>query len=190
MHQLLAEHLETFLALAADPDRPGLPMFVERELRRYLGCGMLSSGFARMYCPSCGESLLVAFSCKGRGFCPSCGGRRMAEAAAHLVDHVLPDVRVRQWVISFPWRVRFLLARDPDLLRAVRRLVLRAILTWYRRRAGFRAPVSTGAGESNAQGGAVCLEQRFGGALNLNVHLHALLLDGVNSAPSPHTPPR
>ena len=44
LHQLLAAHLETFLALAADPDRPGLPMFVERELRRYLGCGMLSSG--------------------------------------------------------------------------------------------------------------------------------------------------
>ena len=31
-------------------------------------------------------------SCKGRGFCPSCGGRRMAERAAHLVDHVFPDV--------------------------------------------------------------------------------------------------
>jgi hypothetical protein len=41
---------------------------------------------------------LVAFSCKGRGFCPRYGGQRMAERAAHLVDHVLPDIPVRQWV--------------------------------------------------------------------------------------------
>ncbi|MBK1650193.1 hypothetical protein CKO36_16715 [Rhabdochromatium marinum] len=32
----------------------------------------------------------MAFSCKGRGVCPSCNTRRMAETAAHLVDHVLP----------------------------------------------------------------------------------------------------
>ena len=30
-----------------------------------------------------------------------------------------------------------------------------------------------------ARGGAVAVIQRFGGALNLNVHIHALVLDGV-----------
>jgi hypothetical protein len=45
---------------------------------------------------SIGQDRLVPFSCKGRGFCPSCGGRRVAERAAHLVDHVLPDVPIRQ----------------------------------------------------------------------------------------------
>jgi predicted AAA+ superfamily ATPase len=30
----------------------------------------------------------------------SCGARRMAETAAHLVDHVIPPVPVRQWVLS------------------------------------------------------------------------------------------
>jgi hypothetical protein len=49
---------------------------------------------------------LVAFSCKRRGFCPSCGARRMIETSAHLVDHVIPDVSVRQWVLSFPWPLR------------------------------------------------------------------------------------
>jgi hypothetical protein len=33
----------------------------------------------------------------------SCGGRRMAETAAHLVDHVIPVVLVRQWVLSVPF---------------------------------------------------------------------------------------
>ena len=103
LHQVLAEHLETFLALsAADGLGPSLPRHVEHELRVYLRCGILAHGFARFHCFGCGTDTLVAFSCKGRGFCPSCGGRRMAESAAHLVDHVLPHVPVRQWVLSFP----------------------------------------------------------------------------------------
>jgi hypothetical protein len=55
---------------------------------------------------------LVPFSCKGRGFCPSCGGRRMAERAAHLIDHVFSDVPVRPWVLSLPYRLRYVLACD------------------------------------------------------------------------------
>lgn len=51
---------------------------------------------------------LVAFSCKRRGFCPSCGARRMAESAALLVDEVLPEQPMRQWVLSFPFQLRFL----------------------------------------------------------------------------------
>jgi len=42
-------------------------------------------------CPQCGFERLVAWSCKGRGFCPSCGGRRMADTAAHVVDHIVPN---------------------------------------------------------------------------------------------------
>ncbi len=69
--------------------------------------------------PRCVPDRLVAFSCKGRGFCPSCAGRRTAERTADLVDDVFPPVPVRQWVISFPPRVRYLLAWDHELRRAV-----------------------------------------------------------------------
>jgi hypothetical protein len=30
----------------------------------------------------------------------------MAERAAHLVDRVFPDVPVRHWVLSLPYRIR------------------------------------------------------------------------------------
>ena len=56
------------------------------------------------------QRFVVAFSCKRRGVCPSCNGRHMAQTAAHLVDHVLPPVPVRQWVISVPKRLRGFLA--------------------------------------------------------------------------------
>jgi len=132
LYRVLAEHLETFLARAsADETRPRLPRFVERELRGYLQCGLLCHGFARVRCTSCGKDILVAFSCKGRGFCPSCSGRRMAETAAKLVDRVLPEVPVRQWVLSMPWRLRYLLASDPALCSAVRRSFLRAVFAFY-----------------------------------------------------------
>ncbi|MBK7641773.1 MAG: transposase zinc-binding domain-containing protein [Planctomycetes bacterium] len=153
-----------------------MPRFVRRELRRYVDCGILAFGFARVYCSDCGKEELVAFSCKGRGFCPSCCGRRMADSAAHLCDDVLPQVPVRQWVLSLPFRIRYLLAYDARLCSAVRRILVRTLLDWLRERAAS-------SGVSGGRSGAVVLAQRFGGALNLNLHFHTLVLDGVFTRP-------
>ena len=91
-------------------DGHGLPRFVEQEFREFLTCGVLAHGFTRLRCADCTFERLVPFSCKRRGFCPSCGGRRMAERAAYLVDEVLPQVPVRQWVLTLPYRLRYRLA--------------------------------------------------------------------------------
>jgi len=154
-------------------DHAGLPNFVRRELAGFLDCAILARGFARVRCTRCGDDLLVAFSCKGRGICPSCGGRRMADTAAHLVDRVLPRVSVRQWVLSLPFSLRFGVAFDRELCSRVRSLVMAAVLDALRRRAREQQGVGDG------RSGAVVFVQRFGGALNLNVHFHALVLDGV-----------
>ena len=98
----------------------------------------------------------------------------MVETAAHLVDNVLPAVPVRQWVLSFPWPLRFLFATDPALLARVLGIVTRALSTFLVHRAGLTVA-------SGAQTGIVTLIQRFGSALNLNVHLHLLALDGAYS---------
>ena len=82
LHTVLPEHVETLLAHGQERDRPA-PRFVERA---YLECGLLCYGFVRLRCAACGHDLLIALSCKGRGFCPSCGGRRMADTAAHARD--------------------------------------------------------------------------------------------------------
>jgi ribosomal protein S27E len=47
-------------------ETPALTIF------RYLDCGCLQNGFARVKCNDCGHEYLVAFSCKRRHFCPSC----------------------------------------------------------------------------------------------------------------------
>src|SRR2546427_2339905 len=99
----------------------------------------------------------------------------MAAQAAHLVDAVLPRVAVRQWVLSLPHRLRYLLAWNHKLCRAVLGVYVRALLGFQRRRARRR-------GVSGGQGGAVTVIQRFGGGLNLNVHFHTLVLEGVFTA--------
>jgi len=172
LYRVLAEGLETFLChVHADPSR-SLPRFVERELRAFLDCGLLCRGFARVACAACQKEILVAFSCKGRGFCPSCGARRMAANAAHLVDSVIPEVPVRQWVLSLPFDIRFRLAYEPKLLGKVRKIFLRALMTWIKRRVKQEHCVE-------GKGGAVTFVQRFDSALRLAPHFHVCALDGV-----------
>lgn len=68
LHAVVREHLETLLDeghLRSDAGT-GYPRFIEHKFRRYLDCGLLARGFARLRCPSCGLEQLVAFSCKGR----------------------------------------------------------------------------------------------------------------------------
>ena len=125
----------------------------------------------RVRCNNCHAEHLVAFSCKRRGFCPSCGARRMVEAAALLVDEVFPAQPVRQWVLSLPYPLRFLLASRPEVMGKVLGIVYRCVATHLIRKAGFS--------RTTAQTGAVTLIQRFGSALNLNIHFHMLFLDGV-----------
>jgi hypothetical protein len=173
LYQVVRDHYETFRVEAARlRGGEGLLRFVEEEFEAFLRCGWLAGGFARFRCTRCRAERLVAFSCKGRGFCPSCGGRRMTERAARLVDHVWPDAPVRQWVLSLPPRVRYALAWRHDLCSAVAGVFFRAVQRHLRAWAQTR-------GLGPARSGAVIVVQRFGGPLNLNVHFHALVLDGV-----------
>jgi len=47
---------------------------LEKTVDRFLECGLLRHGFARLKCEGCPHQALLAFSCKTRYFCPSCQG--------------------------------------------------------------------------------------------------------------------
>ena len=93
LDRLVQQHAATFIAQAEDAAGADLPQFVKAEFDAFLECGILAHGFRRLRCDDCGPDKLAAFSCKRRGFCPSCGARRMAQTAAHLIDHVIPMCR-------------------------------------------------------------------------------------------------
>ena len=93
-YALIDEHFPRFLE-RLEADRVSLPHFVKEEFEAYLKCGCLEYGFLRVKCDTCRHEKLVGFSCNRRGSCPSCGTRRMAETAAHLVEHVPPEQPIR-----------------------------------------------------------------------------------------------
>jgi hypothetical protein len=106
----------------------------------------------------------------------------MAESAALLVDEILPHAPMRQWVLSVPFPLRFLFATRPKIMGEVLSIVYRVIATHLIMKAGFTI--------TTAHTGAVTLIQRFGSALNLNIHFHMLFLDGVYLSGNADTPPR
>jgi hypothetical protein len=46
LHQIVREHLATFLRTARAQHESGLPAFVEQEFRDFLTCGAWARGFA------------------------------------------------------------------------------------------------------------------------------------------------
>jgi Transposase zinc-binding domain/Putative transposase len=175
LYHVIAEHLETFLASCHDdPEATGLPAYVEREFYDYLRCGILTHGFLRLGCDTCKKDLLVPFSCKRRGFCPSCAGRRMAQMAAHLVEQVLPWVPTRQWVVSVPIPLRYWMASSQDLTAKVHTIIRTTIGQYYVTQA-----VQRGLARATVHPGSVTFIQRFGSALQLNLHFHVIGLEGV-----------
>ena len=111
--------------------------------------------------------LLVAFSCKKRGFCPSCGAKRMAETASHLVENIFPQVGIRQYVLSMPIPLRYWMASSKKLTGEIHRIFASSVEKFY---TAQRAVETTS--------GSIAFVQRFGSALNLNVHLHMLQIEG------------
>jgi hypothetical protein len=177
LQRIAREDLPALVEAAEEAGR-FIPRHVERTVERFLTCGDPKEGFAWLVCDNCDHHRLVPFSCKTRGICSSCGGRRMATRAAWLVDRVIPQVPVRQWVLTLPWERRLVLARRTDLLRGVWSQALAVIHTWYR----YQAAELLGLPPERARGfqcGAVTQIQRFSSALSLNPHFHSLIPDGA-----------
>ena len=174
LYRVVEQHWPAFQERAAESG--GLPRFVVREVDEYLRCGRLEYGCVRVACTQCGFERLVAFSCKRRAFCPSCLGRRMSDTALHLVERVLPEVRIRQWVCSLPFRLRVLCGYDRTLCAAVLGAFVGELMRSMRRRAKDHLGLAR---LDDARTGAVTFVQRFDSGLRLNVHFHTLLLDGV-----------
>lgn len=93
------------------------------------------------------------------------GGRRIADTGAWLFDRVFPEVRIRQWVLTLPFALRNHLAFDAEFMRAV----LSSLRRCARHECGILKP----------RCGAATFVQRFRDALNLNIHFHGVVLDGV-----------
>ena len=142
---------------------------VKSTLEKFMECGILRFGFARIHCDDCGHEELLPLSCRFRGFCPSCHARRLAEWSDWVLDTVLPDVRYRQWVLSWPKRLRVYFQYDDDLFRAFSNIVYEVLTEW----------MQTVLGEPEARPAMVACDQTFGTLLDWHPHLHSMISHGV-----------
>jgi Putative transposase/Transposase zinc-binding domain len=164
---VIKKHYATWHINSKDP----VPKHIDKEFRAYLECGILAKGFACAHCSSCGKGFLIAFSCKGRGICPSCNTRAMVETAANLIENVLPSVPVRQWVISFPLRIRHYL-QTHKILQTILRIVVDEIQ---------RRLIACGPDLPDPKVGAITFIHQFGKTLNYHPHFHIIVADGLFS---------
>ena len=95
LYRLLDEHFQTF---ATDYDERFAPRWgpwrrvVPEVVEKFLACGILEHGFARVRCGACRHEYLLPFSCKCRYFCPSCHAKRLALWSVWLEETLLAPV--------------------------------------------------------------------------------------------------
>ena len=135
---------------------------------KYLECGDLHFGFARVKCSECKHEYLLPFSCKCRHFCPSCHQRRVVEFGERLCEEVLKKVGHRQWVFSIPKRLRVYFMYNRKLLAKLSQCAWNVLSLYLRQ----------GTTGDNATPGAVIAVQTFGDFLNFNPHVHIVATDG------------
>ena len=96
----------------------------------------------------------------------------MAEVAAHLVDNILPRAPYRQFVLSVPIPLRYWMATNKKLTAKIHKIFADETDFLYQSKARERGLKTIGSASIN-------FIQRFGGAINLNIHFHLLQMGGV-----------
>jgi hypothetical protein len=148
---------------------------IRSSIDKFLKCGDLKEGFARVKCRECGEEFFVAFSCRQRCCCPSCDQKRSLLLAHRLKEEVLANVPHRQWVFTIPKRLRVFFRFDRNLLGKLCRAA------WETVREVYALEVDGDVGIP-AMIGTV---QTFGDLVHWHSHVHAVVAEGVFT-PSGH----
>ena len=145
---------------------------IRSSIDKFLKCGDLKEGFARVRCKECGEEFFVAFSCRQRSCCPSCDKKRSLLLAYHLNEEVLAAVPHRQWVFTIPKRLRVYFRYDRSLLGGLCRAAYETV------KDVFRLEID---GDSGVLG-MVATIQTFGDLIHWHPHIHTIVAEGVFTA--------
>jgi hypothetical protein len=99
-----------------ESDHGPLRTAVTRAVDRFLKCGLLHFGFARLRCKECKKDRYLAYSCRTRQFRPWWAAKRVAAFTAWVVCEVLEPVCHRQVVFTIPRVLRPVFRKRRKLL--------------------------------------------------------------------------
>lgn len=140
---------------------------IEEAIQKFLECGDLAHGFARVRCDNCGHSYFLSFSCKGRYFCPSCHMKRVLSFSDWLTQEILEGVTHQQYVFTIPKIIRPYFKYDRKLLGKL------CLCAWDTIKEFFAVCL-----HKETIPGAVISIQTWGDMANFHPHLHGLITKG------------
>ncbi len=171
LYRLVQDHfraLETVYDERFAPTHGAWRAVVREVADKFLACGILDHGFARVRCAACTHEYLLVFSCKGRYFCPSCHAKRLTLWTLWLEETLLAPVPHRQVVLTIPKRLRLWCLYRRALLGDLARVAARTVT------AAVRALTH----EPALGVGVVACIQTHGSRANWHPHIHMLVTDG------------
>jgi hypothetical protein len=162
--QIFRDHWEAFKAACPHYNTP----YHDEVVRKMLDCGDPEKmGFAQYRCTSCGETLLLAFSCKS-SFCLSCAKVYTDRWADFIGRRMFPGVSYRHIVLTVPEFLRHWFYRNPNtLLSPFMQAGHACLLDVLAKCSGLELDI-----------GSIIILQTAGRPGNYNPHLHILLTEG------------
>ena len=170
--QCLSLHFQEFLAEYEEKYEKKygyLRSIVVEVVNKFLECGDLTRGFARVVCGACRHEYLLAFSCRGRWFCPSCHEKKVMQFGEFIVNTVAFPVPHRQYVFTIPIMLRAYFKYSRELLTKLCHVAEESLLEYLRETLSL----------PEGQLGMVMAIHTFGEYLNSHPHLHAVAADGL-----------
>ena len=172
LYRLIEEHFERVATAWEERYEPRYGRWrpvMRAVVEKFLDCGLLEPGFARVRCGDCGAEFLLAFSCKCRYFCPSCHAKRLALWCDWLERELLLPIPHRQYVFTVPKRLRPYFLYDRRLLGLLSRVAYDTLRDFMRATLGADDVVP----------GVISSIQTHGTLANWHPHLHVLATDGA-----------
>ena len=170
--QCLTQHFDRFQAVYETryQSRHGfLRPIIPEVVNKFMDCGDLERGFARIRCDHCQKDHLLAFSCKGRWFCPSCHQKKVQLFGALMTETILFPVPHRHVTLTIPKMLRPYFRYHRDLLKDLCRIAHECI----------RDVMRSTLGQADGMPGIVMVIHTFGEYLDFHPHLHLLMADGL-----------
>ena len=170
--QCLSRHFDAFLHTYEERYQPRfgfLRPVIAEVVGKFLDCGNLGQGFARVRCDHCKHEYLLAFSCRGRWFCPSCHQKKVQLFGALLSETILFPVPHRHYVFGIPKMLRPYFRHDRGLLKDLCHLAHECLVAYMRATLGL----------PDGLPGIVMAIHTFGEYMDFHPHLHALVADGL-----------
>ena len=142
---------------------------IPEVVNKYLECGDLRQGFARVRCGECGHEYLLAFSCRGRWFCPSCHQKKVIQFGEFVTHEVVAPAPHRHYVFTIPVMLRVYFKNTRYLLKKLCTAAYESVLIWTQAYMNVRG----------GKLGMIMAIHTYGEYLNNHPHVHAVVADGL-----------